>query len=272
MNLDHRDRLRRLVRRPAADPVEAALCIAARADPGSDVDVGLLRVDAMADALRTQGPAPVPPAELAAWLAAEIHGRLGFRGNTSDYHDPDNAVLTRVLDRRTGLPILLAVLWVGLGQRLRLPVWGIAHPGHYYVGIGTRGTDLVVADPFNGGALVEDGELAERLRLATAGRVEFTRAHLRPASSLVTTRRILNNLTRDYGARGRVGDALWTVEMKLGLPNSPPSDHRDRADLLVHLGQYGAAADAYEDHLDAGGDDHDGQIRARAIRARSKLN
>lgn len=248
------------------------MCIAVEADPDADVDVGVLRVDAIADGLRTRRDPPVRVAEVADWLAEELHGRLGFHGNVDEYHDPDNAVLSHVLDRRTGLPILLGVVWVGVARRLRLPAWGIALPGHYYVGIGARGDDLVVVDPFDGGRTVDTDELAERLLVATRGELTFTRAHLRPASLLVTTRRILNNLTRDYAARDRSTDALWTVEMKLGLPSSPPSDHRDRGDLLVALGRYGAAADAYEDYLDAGGADPDDEIRARAIRARARLN
>lgn len=272
MSTDHRARLRRAVRRPAGDPVEAALCIAVEGDPAADVDVGMLHVDAITDTLRTRGTAPVVPAELGPWLAEELHGRLGFRGNVTDYHDPDNALMSRVLERRTGLPILLSALWVGVAQRLRLPAWGIALPGHYYVGLGSGGDDVVVVDPFDGGRTVSTEELSERLSAATNGQLTFRRALLRPASLQMTARRILNNLTRDYAARDRLPDALWTVEMKLGLPNSPPSDHRERGDLLVQLGRYGIAADAYEDYLDAGGADPDGEIRARAVRARAKLN
>lgn len=274
MSTESRERLRRLVRRPGADPVEAALCIAAVGDPDVDVDVGLLRVDALADALRTAGTPPVIPHELGAWLAQQLHGEHGFTGAVEDYHDPRNALLPHVLDTRRGLPILLAVVYVGVAQRLHLPVWGIAHPGHYYVGIGARGSDTVVIDPFHDGMPVTDAELAERIRVATAGRITFTRAHLRPASSLVTTRRILNNLTRDFRSRGQVEDALWTVELKLSLPGPPPDDHLALGELLVNLGRYGPAADAFERYLDLVGEhapDAD-EIRARAVRARAKLN
>lgn len=250
------------------------MCVAVEGDPEADVDVGLLRVDAMADTIRATGTAPVRPHEIGAWLAEQIHGQFGFSGNHDDYNDPNNALLSRVLETRVGMPIALAVLYVGIGQRLRLPVWGIAHPGHYYVGIGARGMDTAVIDPFHDGDPVTDVELAERIRVATAGRVSFTRGHLRPASVLLTTRRILNNLTRDYTNRGDLTQALWTHELKLLLPQSPASDHRERGDTLVNLGRYGDAADAFEAYLDAGGTQSADaeEIRARAIRARAKLN
>ena len=123
------------------------------------------------------------------------------------------------------------------------------------------------------GREVSTDELAERLRVATAGRVPFTRSHLRPAGPAMTVRRILNNLTRDYTSRGLVDQALWTVELKLVLPNAIPDDHKARAELLSHLGRYREAADGFERYLELSPDIGDADdIRARAVRARAKLN
>jgi regulator of sirC expression with transglutaminase-like and TPR domain len=269
-----RQRLARVTRRADSDLAEAALCICAEADAGVDVDAAMLRLDAIADGLRTRGGLPRNDlAAAAASLRGYLAGQCGYSGNVDDYYDPANGLLTEVLDRRQGLPITLSILYIAVARRLDLPAWGIAHPGHYYVGIGTRDTTIVL-DPFQGGAVVTQSELADRLRAATAGQIEFTRAHLRSAGPALTTRRLLNNLTRDYTNRGAVHDALWTVELKLVLPNALPDDHRVRGDLLSHVGRYGEAADEYEQYLDLLGgqaDDAD-EIRARAIRARAKLN
>lgn len=268
-----RQRLARLARRADADLAEAALCICAEADATVDVDAQILRIDALADGLRVRdrltGDADHDAAELADYLA----GHHGFTGNDEDYYDPDNALLTTVLDTHAGLPITLSVLYVAIARRLHVPAWGIAHPGHYYVGVGTRDRTIVL-DPFNDGERVPHDELAERIRTATAGRVEFTRAHLRAASPAITTRRILNNLTRDYTNRGQLSDALWTVELKQVLPNHTPDDHRVRGELLTHLGRYREAADAFEAYLDAAGpaaSDAE-EVRGQAVRARAKLN
>jgi regulator of sirC expression with transglutaminase-like and TPR domain len=269
-----RKRLARVTRRADSDLAEAALCICAEADPSVDVDAGLLRLDAIADGLKTRGGVPQHDLEAAAAsLRGYLAGQCGFTGNVDDYYDPANGLLTEVLDRKQGLPITLSIVYVGIARRLQLPAWGIAHPGHYYVGIGTR-ENTIVLDPFADGEVVPQAELADRLRAATAGQVEFTRAHLRAAGPAITTRRLLNNLTRDYTNRGAVHDALWTVELKLVLPNALPDDHRVRGDLLTHAGRYGEAADEYEHYLDLVGpsaEDAD-EIRARAIRARAKLN
>lgn len=268
-----RQRLARQVRRSDADLAELALCIGAEADRDLDVDGTLLRIDALADGLRTSGSLVGDPEADARALAAHLYGQLGFTGDAEDYHHPANGLLHRVLDRRRGMPITLSVLYVAVARRVQVPAWGIAHPGHYYVGVGTRDR-TVVLDPFAGGTVVGHDELAARVRAATAGQVPFTRALLRPAGPAITTRRILNNLTRDYTNRGELDEALWTVDCKLVLPNAVADDHRARGELLAHLGRYREAADALEAYLDAAGDDavDAEEVRTQAIRARAKLN
>jgi regulator of sirC expression with transglutaminase-like and TPR domain len=283
----HRQRLASIVRQADADLAEAAFLIDVEAHPDLDVDVMLLRIDALADAFLTSwrgadataatGGGGVPAdigdtTEAATALRAFLYGQHGFTGQRDDYYHPDNALLSRVLETRTGLPILLSVLYVAVARRAGLPAWGIAQPGHFYVGMGDPAHPIVL-DPFDDGRTVDHHELAERLRVATAGRVSFARAQLRPVSPAMTVRRILNNLTRDYTNRGEVHDALWTVELKLLLPNTIPDDHKARGELLTHVGRYAEAADEFEHYLDHAPDAGDAEdIRARAVRARAKLN
>ena len=273
MSTSTRRRLAREVRRSDADLAELALCICAERDPELDVDTALLRVDALADGLLTSGTLTGDARQDAEALAAYLAGTQGFTGDAEDYHDPANGLLDAVLERRRGMPITLSVLYVSVARRVRIPAWGIAQPGHYYVGVGTPEATTVL-DPFHDGQVVPPDELAARLRAATAGRVEFTRSHLRPAGPAITVRRILNNLTRDFTNRGDLQDALWTVECKLVLPNALADDHRARGELLSHLGRYGESADAFETYLVEAGDgavDVE-EVRAQAVRARAKLN
>lgn len=268
-----RRRLAREARRKDADLAELALCISAEHDPDLDVDTTLLRIDALADGLRTTGSVTGRPMEDADTLAGYLGGDLGYTGDVEDYHDPANGLLGSVLDRRRGLPIVLSVLYVAVARRVRIPAWGIAQPGHFYVGIGTP-DQAIVLDPFAAGQVVSHEELAARVRAATAGQVEFTRSLLRPAGPAMTSRRILNNLSRDFTNRGELEAALRTVDCKLVLPNAVADDHRARGELLSHLGSFREAADAFETYLElAGPDEVDAdEVRAQAVRARAKLN
>ncbi|MDX1511542.1 MAG: transglutaminase-like domain-containing protein [Nitriliruptorales bacterium] len=272
MSADSRKRLARVVRRPDADLAEAALLCCVEAEPNLDVDVALLRLDALADALRAGGFASSDPVSDATALRDHLVGELEFTGDLETFNDPANALLSRVLDRRRGLPITLSILWVSIGRRLGVPIHGIGLPGHFVVGIGD-GNERAVVDPFHGGAVLDELDMARLVARSTGNQVQFRRNMLRPASPPLIVRRLLNNLTRDYQAAGDARAALWSVDLKLLLPAIAAEDHRARGELLLHLGQFDEAADALETYLEVADAPSDGEeIRRRAINARARLN
>jgi regulator of sirC expression with transglutaminase-like and TPR domain len=270
-----RERLARIVRERDCDLAEAALLCCVEVEPDLDVHAELLRLDALADRLRAGGFRPGAPPDDARALAAYLAGELGFTGDHETYHDPGNGLLTRVLDRRRGLPITLAIVYVAVGTRVGVRAFGINAPGHFLVGVGagpTGGTPVVL-DPFHGGAVVSEDEIDERVRQATAGLSRFTPDLLRPPPAHLVVRRLLNNLTRDFLSEGDAEDALWTVELKRLLPDSGGEDARLAAELLVQLGRYRTAAETLEAYVDQapGGEDVD-ELARLAMRARAKMN
>ncbi|MFP5310540.1 MAG: SirB1 family protein [Actinomycetes bacterium] len=270
-----RERLARIVREPGCDLAEAALLLCVEHDPDVDVELGLLRIDALADGLRSTGFTPSGDAAVDAnAIARYLADQQGFTGDTETYNDPRNGLLSQVLDRRRGLPITLSVLFVALARRLRVPAYGIGLPGHFVAGVASsddRG--VVVVDPFAGGRLLPLEEVAERVRAATGGRVSFSRAMLRPAAPADVVRRILANLTRDFTAAGDLRDALWTAELALLLPGSQPEDHRVHGELLRSAGRFLAAAEAFEAYVELAptAPDRD-EVRHAAIAVRARCN
>lgn len=267
-----RDRLLRLVRRTDADLAEAALLVAAEADPALDVDAALLRLDALADQLRTRGfRASGDPQVDGPRLASELGEHAGFRGHEPGERRPEDALLDHVLQRRRGLPITLSIVYVALGRRLQVPAFPIALPGHVLVGVGDR---PVVLDPFHGGVELDEAAVAERVATLSGGQLAYRRAMLRPAPAVNVVRRLLNNLTRDYVQADRPRDALWTVELKQLLPNRLPDDHRVRGHLLERLGRFDVAAAAFEAYLQEVGPQAPDleEVRRAAIRARARMN
>lgn len=119
----------------------------------------------------------------------------GFKGNGSDYYDPDNTFLNRVLDRRSGIPISLSVLYLLLGQRLGLPVRGVGMPGHFLVGLDTE--ELFI-DCYNGGMLLTQVECSRILRESGHG---FELRYLNTSSNQQILIRMLRNLVTVYQGR-----------------------------------------------------------------------
>jgi len=87
------------------------------------------------------------------FLADEI----GLTGNRDDYDDPNNSYLNRVIDRRLGIPISLAVIALSIADRLAIPLYGVGMPAHFLVKYSdARGE--VYFDVFNDGQPVSREE------------------------------------------------------------------------------------------------------------------
>jgi regulator of sirC expression with transglutaminase-like and TPR domain len=124
----------------------------------------------------------------------EVHG---FHGSSEDYYDPDKTYINRVLERRTGLPISLAAIYMLVGKRLDLDIEGVALPGHFIACL-RAGSDTLYFDPFRDGALLS---LREVMGIVTGTGTAFRPEHLRPPTAPEIVRRMLSNLEAAYGRR-----------------------------------------------------------------------
>ena len=123
-----------------------------------------------------------------------LFDRLGFSGNEDNYYDPDNSYLNRVLDRRTGNPISLSMVYMMIGRRLRLPIAGIGLPGHFVCRYQTS-TDEFYIDVFNRGKLLSKNDCIKYLVHTNHSLEE---GYLSPVSSRRILLRICANLHQIY--------------------------------------------------------------------------
>src|SRR5439155_10640289 len=122
-----RDAFTRLLQtpEPELDLAEAALLIAAEEYPDLRPAVYLNQIARLSGELKQRIRAEVEPDRVVEVLNAYLFEELHFKGNREEYYDPRNSFLNEVLDRRVGIPITLAVLYVALGERAGLPVRGV---------------------------------------------------------------------------------------------------------------------------------------------------
>ncbi len=120
--------------------------------------------------------------------------RLGFCGNQDNYYDPENSYLNRVLDRRTGNPINLSLVYILLARRLKLPVAGISLPGHFICRYQSSAGDIYV-DPFNQGKLLTK---ADCVRYLLQGNYSVRDDYLAPVSARRMLLRVCSNLHQIY--------------------------------------------------------------------------
>jgi regulator of sirC expression with transglutaminase-like and TPR domain len=244
-----RQRFASLIRRP--DPTvplaEAALAVAWEDQGGAAPWAYLGRLDAMARAVapRVLGAEGV---ERGRALAAYLFGDLGFHGDPAGYRtpDPSNNYLDRVIERRTGLPIMLSLIFLEVGWRLGLPVQGVALPGHFIVRVSDVAGDLLL-DPFGGGTAWSLAD-CERQIASYYGQTgpELSAMMMAPPGRGSILARILRNLKQTHLTRGDTPRALASVERLMMLDASDPGELRDRGLLRLRAGSLQAALEDLE--------------------------
>lgn len=145
------------------DLARACLMIAQDAYPALDIERYIAAIDGLALRLHSRLPVAGGAEEKVIALNQFLFEELGYCGNTDDYYDPRNSYLNEVIDRKTGIPITLAILYMELGRRVGLALEGVSFPGHFLVRLQLRGGTLML-DPFSGGAPVSEPELRQRLK------------------------------------------------------------------------------------------------------------
>lgn len=148
-------------------------------------------------------------------LRRYLFDELGFGGDAEQYDDPRNSFLDVVLERRRGLPILLATVMIEVGRRGGIPVVGVGMPMHFLV----RSADDadVFADPFTGAALDRSGARA-RFEALSAGRLPWDDRHLEPTAPRLIVVRMLTNLRASYERRHDVVHLALVARMRASIP------------------------------------------------------
>jgi regulator of sirC expression with transglutaminase-like and TPR domain len=235
---------------PEDNLAAAALMLARLEQPRLDTTPYLAALDAMGRtaqervaSIRGCGPRSSDVEALNAYL----FGEQGFEGNRKHYDDPRNSYLSEVLDRRTGIPITLAVVYMEVARRAGIDVHGVNFPGHFLVGCGGR-TPLIL-DPFHGGAVLSEDDCRELLRRHAGDEVAFSPALLAPADKRQILTRMLVNLKRSYVRLRSFPQAQGVTELLVALNPADLSELRDRALLSSHLNELPAALRDLEAYL-----------------------
>lgn len=131
----------------------AALALSQIDHPQSDVNEYLALLEAIEDRLCEEGRDVSRASEQAIVLTEVLNLEYGFVGDFEGYDAPVNADFMRVLDRRRGLPISLAILYVAMARRTGWVAHVLNGPDHVLVQIGDK--NPVIIDPFDGGRHVD---------------------------------------------------------------------------------------------------------------------
>ena len=166
-----------------------------------------------------------------------------FVGNEVHYEDPRNSFLNEVLDRRTGIPITLALVYMEVARRAGVHVEGINFPGHFLLRCprrrGSRYSRDLIIDAFHGGALLSEDDCRELLAAARRRRCGVrTRTCSAHATKPQILARMLLNLKRTYVQMHSFPQARDVTELLLAV--DPSAHHRAARPRLLayHLNDF----------------------------------
>ncbi len=231
------------------DLLRAALTIARTEYPDLDFEGYGARIEELARRVKRLAPDLGDPSESIAALNRVLFEEEGFRGNREDYYDPRNSLLNDVLDRKLGIPITLAVVYMEVARRVGFPLVGVGMPGHFLLKhYDVDGREILI-DPFNRGSILTAKDCQQRLDELYGGQMRLQPDFLMAVSRRQVLVRMLNNLRSIYLTGRNFRKALPIVDLILAIYPRSPEDVKQRAMLRWSLGQNRGALADLEDYL-----------------------
>ncbi len=175
-----------------------ALLLARTVTPRLDVGACCTQLDAIAARCRELIVEPSSAREKCRVLNRVLFHEWGFHGNVENYTDPRNSFIDQVLERRTGIPLSLSVVYLLVAGRLDLELEPVGLPGHFIVGCFTDELPFFI-DPFDRGVFRDADEIFELLR---ANKVTPQLSDLAPSPVREVLCRSCRNLVNHYTAAG----------------------------------------------------------------------
>jgi regulator of sirC expression with transglutaminase-like and TPR domain len=183
-------------------------------------------------------------------LTEFVFDELGFHGDRDTYYDEHNSYLHHVIDRRTGIPISLSVITMGIAEHAGLPVRGVGFPGHFLVRYVGDEDSFILFDPFSGGEILSEADCMARLKALYGGEAHYDPQMIEPVTSRQIVVRMLVNLKGIFLHHKEHARALGVVEHLLILDPDRFIEHRDKGMLLLSLQEHRRALASLQRYLD----------------------
>ncbi|MBI4621823.1 MAG: hypothetical protein HY736_01220 [Verrucomicrobia bacterium] len=175
-----------------------ALLLARTVAPRLDAGKCCTALDRIAARCRELIVEPSSAREKCRMLNRVLFHEWGFHGNVENYIDPRNSLLDQVLERRTGLPLSLSIVYLLVAGRLSLDLEPVGLPGHFIVGCFVDPSPFFI-DPFDRGVFRDADEILFLLR---ARHVAPKASDLAPTPVREVLCRCCRNLVNHYTATG----------------------------------------------------------------------
>jgi len=214
--------------------------------PELNVSKYIEKINEMGNSLKIKIGEVKNPTYLISILNEYLFDELGFHGAEEDYYDPVNSFLNVVLDKKTGIPITLSILYSEVAKHIGLDLRIVGFPGHVIV----KYKKEMILDPFYRGRLLTIEDLEKILNRNFGEDVEFVPEYLNEATTEQLLTRLLRNLKNAYTQSYAYDNAMKCTDMILGMQPESPEEIRDKGILEERLLRYDKALPLLNKYLE----------------------
>ncbi len=224
--------------------------------PNLDVTALLSLIDAMGQdvyrALKKAGNLPPRPTQIIEKINDLLFNTQKFKPNTDDYYNPLNSYLNIVVERKTGIPITLCILYMRVAHSVNFKMYPVNFPGHFLIKhILEDNSGEIIVDPFNGGRIMDDYSLKALIDQAYPQQnIPLTHALVEKATAAQVVIRMLNNLKGSYYEIQDMERYNIANEMVLAIDKYNPDAVRDKGIVLLKNGNSSEALEVLNSYLE----------------------
>lgn len=124
-----------------------------------------------------------------------LYAHFKFQGDNANYYSPLNSILSTVVERRKGNPLMLSILYIEIARQLELNIVGVNLPRHFVVGLKDKNHIEFYLSPFNNGSVMNLNDLEDYLNRLN---LPFEEKYFEECSNIDIVKRVLLNLINSY--------------------------------------------------------------------------
>lgn len=224
---------------------------------------------------KVKSPKRLRPTQLIEEINDFFFNEAKFKPNAHDYYNPANNYLNIVLERKTGIPITLSIIYMRIASKLDFTLFPVNFPAHFLVKyiLDDQSAEIII-DPFNMGRIMDDYSLKELLeRSYSRHNMVLTRALLSNATASQVVIRLLNNLKNSFYESNDLERAELANEMIISIDETNPFSVRDKGMIFLKRGQKLEALASLSKYLEMHPETNDADTileLIRQIRSQSK--
>jgi len=193
----------------------------------------------------------------------------GFKGDVDDYYNPKNNFLNDVLEKKSGIPITLSIIYSEIAKHIGLDLRIVGFPSHIVVKYGEE----IILDPFNDGKLLTMDDLNDILFQNYGDEVKFSPDYLNELEPEKILIRITRNLKNSYVQSYAYDMAMRCINMTLALEPISSEEIRDKGILEERLLNHDQALTNLNQYLEINPNADDADFVLDLIRSiREKIN